>query len=447
MMLPRKVPCRWPEGAAVIVTVLAGFAGLASASDPARLGPPQPATADLNAPAQDAPAKTPDRPPGDAEKKAEPIPPPRKLATPAGAPASPPPEGLWQGLMDEQQAYLRKLGPPNVPEADPRAEADWHVFAESGFVMVHSYFGSNPAAILNQRLGTAAGAPSITQLPNFDYTVNFGPRVVLGAETAAGLGVRGGWWLLDESATTGFIASTDPTLQHTVSSIPVLGVPGFTSPGPVAQADKIFLDQLVFNNHLQLDVYDLEVFKEFASSSWSLLLAGGARYAYLSQGYAAFRFNSGTSKSGTTTITLTEDSSTVGSGHSFDGVGPTGALEVRRRLGNTGLAFYGMARGSVLCGRDRVESVQVTVENAKTTTGSTSKTTASTTVVGGSDASDGTVPVGDFEMGLSWTRDEGRTRWLVQAGLVNQTWFGVGSATRGGDVGFYGLRLTAGVNY
>src|SRR5262249_47782931 len=162
-----------------------------------------------------------------------------------------------------------------------------------GFLMGHTYFTSNPAGLLTRRLGTAANAPLLTLAPEFDYTANFGPRVLLGVASASGIGLRAGWWRLDEGAAYPTSVLTDPTLRTQASSVPVAGVPGFTAPGALAQQFKVFADQLAFDNHLKLDVYDLEGFKEFAGGSWSFLVAGGCRYGDLSQSYRAFRFNSG----------------------------------------------------------------------------------------------------------------------------------------------------------
>jgi hypothetical protein len=56
--------------------------------------------------------------------------------------------------------------------------------------------------------------------------------------------------------------------------------------------------------------------------------------------------------------------------------------------------------------------------------------------------------MGDFEVGVSWTKITERASFFLQAGLVNQTWFDAGSATTdAGHFGFYGLRWTAGFNY
>jgi hypothetical protein len=349
--------------------------------------------------------------------------------------------------MGRHKAYLSKLGPPDGPPPPPPADCGWHVFGDAGFNMVHTYFTHSPGLLITAR--TAAGTPVTFSGANFDYNVNFAPRVNLGVMNADGWGLRGSWWRLDEGTLTPVLSSTDSSLRRLGSSVPVFGVPGFTSPGPVAQQTKIFNDQLSADNRVRLEVADLEAFRQFKGYQWAFLVGGGARYGYLSQGYRAFRFNSGTAKSGSTTVNLIQDSDVVTSGRGFDGVGPTGVVVVRRWLGETGFSLYGVARGSVLFGSTRVQSFQRTVLNQQTTVAPAApKTVSASILVQGVTSGDETIPMGDFEVGANWTRPLGAVLVFVQAGLVNQTWFGSGTATSAsGDMGVFGLRFTAGLSY
>jgi hypothetical protein len=357
------------------------------------------------------------------------------------------PEQFWANLVGRHEAYLSKLGSPDLGEPDPRAGCTCHVFAEAGFNMVHSYFTHNPGLLFTTKPATG---PAVTYPgANLDYRMNFAPRVTLGVLRDDGWGVRGSWWQLEAGTTTPLLISKDATLRTLGSSVPVFGVPGFTSPGPVAQQLKIFGDLIAANNDLHVAVFDLELFRNFRTDCWSFLVGGGARYGYLGQGYHAYRTNSGTAKSGTTTVNLLTDSDVVNSGRNFGGVGPTGVFEVRRRLGGTGFSLYGLARGSVLFGPDRLQSYQRTVLNQQTTVGSAApKTVASSIGFQGGQRGENTIPMADFEAGVDWTRQFGHVLMFVQAGLVNQTWFDSGSATStSGDTGFFGLRFTAGLNY
>jgi hypothetical protein len=173
------------------------------------------------------------------------------------------------------------------------------------------------------------------------------------------------------------------------------------------------------------------------------------RYGYLPQSYSASRFNSGSGKSGTSKVTIIEDSDTIFAGRNFGGVGPTTALELRRQISSFGLALYGIARGSVLFGDGKAQAFPRTVENQQIIPrrGPT-QFVRSTNLAQHNSSSEDTLPMGDFEVGVSWTKITGRASFFLQAGFVSQTWFDAGSATIDeGHFGFYGLPFTTGFNY
>jgi hypothetical protein len=371
---------------------------------------------------------------------------------PVAVPTPPPvpPDELWYNLVGRYQAYVHtKGGEPPWLAPDPHEGCAVHFFVEGGFYMVQSYFGHNHAFFVNQRQGTGAGATTTTARRDFDYGLNFIPRVTLGAAGDGGLGFRASWFRLEETEQAPPFSGGNATLNTTFRSVPIPGFPGITSPGTVAQQLKIFADRLAFDNSVQLQVWDWEVFQGFARADWSLLVAGGLRYGYLSQGYRGFRSNSGTAKSGTTTITLREDSDLLSTGRNFSGVGPTAAFEAFRRLGCSGFSLYGTARGSLLFGRAHQRTFQRTALNQQTQVGTAApKTTATATLrqadSGGAEA----IPVGDLEVGVDWRIHYGRALVFTQVGFVNETWFGTGNATSGGgDFGFFGLRVSLGVSY
>ncbi|HMC63395.1 MAG TPA: hypothetical protein VKI65_00495, partial [Gemmataceae bacterium] len=58
------------------------------------------------------------------------------------------------------------------------------------------------------------------------------------------------------------------------------------------------------------------------------------------------------------------------------------------------------------------------------------------------------MPVVECEVGAEWGRDWGRAHLFAQTALVHQTWFGAGDASSDrGQLGFFGLSLTAGISY
>ena len=290
--------------------------------------------------------------------------------------------------------------------------------------------------------------PPPARAPTFKYDVDFGPRVALGAINNNGLGVRLSWWFLDNYQTipNGGGASTFP--GTVLSSVPVFGVPGFISPGRVAQQTGIANDQFNFDNRVRLQVWDFEGLFNRQGEDWGLLFSGGTRYGYLSERYRAFRFNSGTRTVGTTRTNLVADSNALSSGRNFGGVGPTMAFELRRRLGIRGLSLYAMSRSSLLIGHGSTKSSQQTGENLQVTTGRQTALTLVNNTLQASSGSEFTIPMIDVEAGVDWTLAFGRLLTFARVGVVNETWFHSGSATStNGDTGFFGMRVTAGFSY
>jgi hypothetical protein len=357
-------------------------------------------------------------------------------------------KGLWDNLVGMHHAYTSRIdgGPLCVEESSGGV----HFYAGAGFYFVKPHFESNPAFSSSLTL-TAAGVTTVTgTTKEFDYSAEFAPRLSLGVVGAGGLGARAGWWHFDQGPSVPLQASnTDSTLSTTVSSAPVAGVPDFTSPGAVARAFGVFNDQMTFNTHLKLDVWDWEVTQVLEPAGWSLLVAGGLRYAYLSQDYEADRVNQGSGRSGTSRVTVTTDADFIRAGHNFSGVGPTAALEARRPLGDTAFSLYSSARGALLFGRSRSQAFQRTREvRTVTPTRGLASTVNTTTVTGNNDSRDDLLPVGDLELGAEWARDTGRIRFFVRTGFVGQVWFGAGNATsENGNLGFLGLTLMAGALY
>jgi hypothetical protein len=358
-----------------------------------------------------------------------------------GAPSWTVEDAIGERAADAHQDYMNRFG-LWVNKPDPRSQSFLHFFADGGFLMVHSYIANNLAFIEH--------GPAVKTIPksNFNYDVNFAPRITLGGVADNGFGIRGTWWQLDDATQTPVFHSTDAMLKTTVSSVPVPGLPGFIAPGPVAQKTKIFNDQVEFDNHLHLTVADLEGFKDFSGERWSVLLGGGARYLYLSQDYTGFRVNTGKAKAGKTKLSLLADTDYLTTGRAFAGAGLTGFVEVRRRI-LPGFSLYAGARGSSLFGDTGTDSFQQTAEELKTTPPKgkstiTSMVTNTQTSVGGHQ----TLDMGDFEGGMDINFLWGRSVLFMRAGVADQTLLNAGSATSThGNISFFGLRFSAGFNY
>src|SRR5262249_8691420 len=160
----------------------------------------------------------------------------------------------------------------------------------------------------------------------------------------------------------------------------------------------------------------------------TLLIAGGIRYAHLSQDYRARRFASGsiTAAPGFVT-TFDQDSDVLLSGHNFDGAGPVFALEFRRPWEGTHLVFYGSTRGALLFGRGRQGAAFQMVQTGRSpnpVAGQPSSlvpfSTSSYAEVSGS--RDDLLPVAEMEIGLEYGREVGRMYFFVQTALVGQAW-------------------------
>jgi hypothetical protein len=350
-------------------------------------------------------------------------------------------DAVAQRAADAHLEYMERFG-LWADEPDPRSQSFLHFFADGGFLMVHSYIANNLAFMEN--------GPALKTIPksNFNYDVNFAPRITLGGMTNNGYGIRGTWWQLDDATETPVFPSTDAKLKTTVASIPVSGLPGFATPGPVAQKTKIFNDQVEFDNHLHLTVADLEGFKEFSGERWSLLLGTGARYLYLSQDYTGFRSNKGKLKAGKTTLNLLGDTDYLTTGRAFTGAGLTDFIEIRRRI-VPGFSLYASARGSLLFCDTGTDSFQQTTEDLKTTPPKGKATVTSfVTNVSAVTAGHKVLDTGDFESGMDISMLWGRSLLFLRAGVTDQTLFGTGSATSShGNISFFGLRFSAGINY
>jgi hypothetical protein len=370
----------------------------------------------------------------------------RSKAYGTDAPAPINPTEVWRNLWADHADYEARID-SLYPVRPPWEAYPWHFYAEGGFFMVHTYFGQNPAFNITQGHGTKSATTTTHDIEFLD--VNFGPKVLLGVESADGWGFRSYWWLIDEESEISHLTNGDSTGRTVVQSTPAVGVPGFSSPGTVAKAFKIFHDKFDFRNRVVADDWVWEATKDFQWDCWSFLITGGARYTYISQSFVASRLNKGTGTLGTSKVTLTQDSDEIIAGHNFGGVGPTILLELRRHIGDTGISLYGNARVSVIFGDETLTAFQQTIEKAKITPKKGQPLTINTSkLFSGRTTDENTVPMGDFEVGVNYTRDAGRVRLFLDVGMVNQSWFDVGSATtQHGVLGFFGLQVMAGFNF
>jgi hypothetical protein len=278
-----------------------------------------------------------------------------------------------------------------------------------------------------------AGVDSARTVQDFQWDNSFSPLLWASVTGPDGLGARGRWFRFDQSANPLNVAVGSSTTSTTVisSATPLgLAIPGFI-PGTPTPGD------FAFTSNLKIESWDLEATQAITGNRWSLVLAGGVRYAHLSQNYGAFY-------QGTTPATF----DSLLSGHNFDGVGPEVALDVWRTIGATNISLYATARGGLLFG-DSKHSVTETF-------GTGIVAAEPVTAFANHEQS---LPFVELEIGAEYDRKIGRGRAFVQAALVGQEWFGAGNASFDASIpnipssdtfsnlGLFGFKLAAGIRY
>src|SRR5262249_34448106 len=137
---------------------------------------------------------------------------------------------------------------------------------------------------------------------------------------------------------------------------------------------------------------------DYMVGRWDFLLSAGVRLTHIDQAYNAFVPVAG--------------ASTLLSGHSFHGIGPTLSVEARRGFGDSGLFWYASARASVVFG-SASQSATLPDQN-----------------VNALDHRDIGMPIGEVEIGLEYGFAVRCARLFGQIALVGQDWSGAGSASR-----------------
>jgi hypothetical protein len=321
----------------------------------------------------------------------------------------------------------------------------WHATGDVGFYFLKPVWRSNPAIIYFQSNNPGGGAPATNAavVSDFDYGLNFVPKISIGAENDHGFGVRVNWWQFATGTTRSATLNPPAAGFNELASAFPLGA-GFTALTPGI---------MTAGANLRMVVFDFEATQDVVFNQWALQLSGGVRYAHISQNYNATFNGAFDGPGGTLTDVVT-------SGHSFNGAGPTFSVDVERRLGSSNFSLYVNTRGSLLFGRTKqsASSVITRVTGAGSASASNPQNNMSN-----SEATN--IPVGELEIGARWERDWGRRSAFVQVGLVGQAWFRAGNSSRstpvmGNDflpnegatptddtLGLVGFNLTAGLHW
>jgi Legionella pneumophila major outer membrane protein precursor len=336
------------------------------------------------------------------------------------------------GTGDGKAPKVEPLGPPTIIQGpsegyipvpasqNQERNCKWHWEVGGGTYYVQPFFHTNPAFLRT----TGSFFSSATQQSDFRYNMQAAPIGFISYVSDSGLGIRGRYFQYDQGARENFTGDGSSKITSVPVSSPIFSVTG-GAPG----------DVLTFNSRLRVETWDLEGTYTFNSCRWNFLAAAGVRYANLFQSYGAIVTSVGAA--------LPQAVNTVGS---FNGAGPTFALESKYRFGESGLAVYGTARGSVLFGSGRL------------TAGSTSNFGDNIVATSSFESRQSDIlPIGEAEVGIEFGRSVGKIRVFAQTGFVGQVWFGGGNAAATGvgghtfsndtNFGFIGVAGRIGLNF
>lgn len=220
----------------------------------------------------------------------------------------------------------------------------------------------------------AFGLGAVGRLIDGDYQT--GMRYILGYRNDSGVGVRGRFWQYDHSFV--YLPPFEPA---------VFGI--------------------------RMDVADTEITLDQRLRHWDMQVSGGLRYGRL-------EYSNGTpTLFGVGTAT-------------FEGVGPTFALNGRREISNSGFSFFGNVRGSVLIGDIRNSALLPFMPAVR--------------------LEDEIMTVAENQLGVAWTHDVNqfvqldiKTAWETQYWMnssLSDDVYGIGS-----NLGFTGPTLSVELRY
>lgn len=327
--------------------------------------------------------------------------------------------------------------------------------AGAGFYYVKPHFDNNPgfASFSAASGGTAQFGT------DFSYDYSFSPVLWIGVANEGGLGLRARWFHFQQSSDPLLASTADSAGATHIRSAAPLGLGLDSSSTVLNGANRIGAADFAFETSLEVDVWDFEGSQALDFGYWTMLFSGGLRYAHLAQSYNAFLLVHASTVNGN----RFGESGGAFSGHSFNGAGPTIALDVTRKLGDSGFAVFASARGAILFGRSKQGAFRNLLATRTTPSGTTVRdgpTTNDSAYV----THEQTLPVTELEVGLNWARDVGRTNVFFQSAFVGHNWWGAGNGANndligasGGrtdeisdsksSLGLLGLKIVAGIRY
>jgi hypothetical protein len=342
--------------------------------------------------------------------------------------------------LDAIEAHMFEGGPRNGPPSagpgccepcEPCRECcnpcavhgGLYAFYESVWVKPH--FDRNEAFA---RSGFDPATVNEAEITSFDWDFEYSPRIELGyVVPCTGIGCRARYWQFD---------------HNTSASVVDTGLGAFF----VNLIDGIFIGgtgngHTISTTHgLDLDVADLDVLVRSELSCGHVNWSGGLRYVRMDQSYAALR----TDGAGVFLDAVSSD-------HSFEGIGPTLAVEGVRRLGLEGWSFFANLRGSLVFGESKLDM-------------SRTLTAGVNSVLSAANDADALI-IGEVQLGVQYECFVAGAMWFARAAVEAQYWPSAGSGAlqnvlqppgtqtntfldpRDANMSLLGLSATLGVNW
>ncbi len=335
------------------------------------------------------------------------------------------------------------LMPPAV--CAPGLESGHGLTGGASVYVLKPYQDSNIASVTKSGLATTA---PVTTTTNFDYRIEPAFAVWAGYSFGDGLGVRARWFHFDASSSP-VNASNGPGLTNTSigasPNLPTLALPPganlFGSPGLLLNSG-LGQDLLTFTSELRIDTADAELTYTWNTPSCNFIFGGGGRFMSMMQSYHA-RLNNNLGDG------VTSESQSLDFSHNFNGGGVVIDFEANYKIGRTGLALYALGRGSLLVGTsDETTNYTQIIRDPRGLTNGGFFPVNSVISPMATNSTAKVLPITEIELGVEYGKAWGRSFWFVRTAVVNQTYFGAGSASRtDANLSLFGGQLTLGVNY
>ena len=298
------------------------------------------------------------------------------------------------------------------------------------------YINNNTAFTVTTGIGTAN---PVSTSEDFDWNFHVAPAAWLGWSSQCGVGFRARYFNFDQdsegrSGALDAAAAAGTGISPPAGLSPLLGAPlrGFQSPGVLLQGGA-GQDLLLAHSSLEIQTIDGEATYAHECDHFGLLISVGGRYLQKSQKYFA------------TLVNIPDDGTAENSfleaGHNFYGGGPTMSCMGRWEFGRSGMAVFGLVRGSLLIGRSTL-SATFTENIIDPVNGDQNNQAIN-------QSRDNLVlPIGELEGGFEYSRAVGRARLFLRGAAVNHTYFDAGgAASRDGNLSLFGAQVSMGLNY